>query len=410
MANFVYFFVLQCAEAEPEPVPEVLSFKKPHRRRRGARKSERKNKSSQLLATTQVSNEDSSAGPTISGELEAAKAPVKSEVKTSHRHPDDSQWEFVPNDIQDDQEGGWETMKIKNKIGNKIRSGIQTPKESRDSTPVQSNRLVIQDLETSTCTSSSAPQVENHETNSEPDVSSVQTDEQDQQVSSSAPASRKSTLKRKQKKVNKESSDSKTSLKTKPVLISDRDFDVASAAAQRRYHSAFEVLDEEKIKEVAAMTDKRGTFDTLYISDIGHGMGGGPITIGRFGLGKYIPPDRSSEIYPIPMQKNDQDQDSQESSEDLDLKNSESKAQETQKSIIRAMMQEVIKSNNLPQNTLPDSAKAGLTYIRDAERFTELTPAPCASTAVKAEGDASKSVTIPDAIVNKTKTQELDLD
>ena len=86
MANFVYIFVLQCAEAEPEPVPEVLSFKKPHRRRRGARKSERKNKSSQLLATTQVSNEDSSAGPTISGELEAAKAPVKSEVKTSHRH------------------------------------------------------------------------------------------------------------------------------------------------------------------------------------------------------------------------------------------------------------------------------------------------------------------------------------
>jgi len=166
------------------------------------------------------------------------------------------------------------------------------------------------------------------------------------------------------------------------------------------------------------MGDKRGTFDTLYISDIGHGMGGGPITIGRFGLGKYIPPDRSSEIYPIPMQKNDQDQDSnQESVEDL-KDSSESKAQETQKSIIRAMMQEVIKSNNLPnnlpQNTLPDSAsavKTGLTYIRDAERFTELTPAPCASTAVKAEnGDATKSVTIPDAIVNKVKTQELDLD
>ena len=158
---------MQCAEAEPEPVPEVLSFKKPHRRRRGARKSERKNK----LATTQVSNEDSSAGPMISEELETAKAPL---VK------DDSQWEFVPNDIQDDQDGGWETMKIKNKSGVKIRSGIQ----SRDSTPVQSNRLVIQDqddagqdhLETS---SISSPPIENHD--SEPDLSSVmQTDEQDQ--------------------------------------------------------------------------------------------------------------------------------------------------------------------------------------------------------------------------------------
>ena len=159
---------MQCAEAEPEPVPEVLSFKKPHRRRRGARKSERKNK----LATTQVSNEDSSAGPMISEELETAKAPL---VK------DDSQsWEFVPNDIQDDQDGGWEIMKIKNKSGVKIRSGIQ----SRDSTPVQSNRLVIQDqddagqdhLETSTM---SSPPIENHD--SEPDLSSVmQTYEQDQ--------------------------------------------------------------------------------------------------------------------------------------------------------------------------------------------------------------------------------------
>ena len=118
--------------------------------------------------------------------------------------------------------------------------------------------------------------------------------------------------------------------------------------------------------------------------------------------------DRSSEIYPIPMQKNDQDQDSnQESVEDL-KDSSESKAQETQKSIIRAMMQEVIKSNNLPDPA--SAAKTGLTYIRDAERFTELTPAPCASTAVKAEGDVTKSVTIPDAIVNKVKTQELDLD
>ena len=108
------------------------------------------------------------------------------------------------------------------------------------------------------------------------------------------------------------------------------------------------------------------------------------------------------------MQKNDQDQDfNQESVEDL-KDSSESKAQETQKSIIRAMMQEVIKSNNLPDPA--SAAKTGLTYIRDAERFTELTPAPCASTAVKAEGDVTKSVTIPDAIVNKVKTQELDLD
>ena len=40
------------------------------------------------------------------------------------------------------------------------------------------------------------------------------------------------------------------------MLISNRDFDVASAAAQRRYNSAFEVLDKDKIKKLEAMTDK----------------------------------------------------------------------------------------------------------------------------------------------------------
>jgi hypothetical protein len=34
----------------------------------------------------------------------------------------------------------------------------------------------------------------------------------------------------------------------------------------------------------------------LMIKDIGHGMRDGPITMGRFGIGKYTPPDRSDEI------------------------------------------------------------------------------------------------------------------
>ena len=32
------------------------------------------------------------------------------------------------------------------------------------------------------------------------------------------------------------------------------------------------------------------------IKDIGHGMREGPINMGRFGIGKYTPPDRSDEI------------------------------------------------------------------------------------------------------------------
>ena len=34
----------------------------------------------------------------------------------------------------------------------------------------------------------------------------------------------------------------------------------------------------------------------LMIKDIGHGMRDGPINMGRFGIGKYTPPDRSDEI------------------------------------------------------------------------------------------------------------------
>jgi hypothetical protein len=34
------------------------------------------------------------------------------------------------------------------------------------------------------------------------------------------------------------------------------------------------------------------------VKDIGHGMVGGPLTLGRFGVGKYCPPDRSDEILP----------------------------------------------------------------------------------------------------------------
>ena len=365
-------------------------------------------------------------------------APATPEAELVEK-PDSHEWELVPTEIEADPESGWETLKVK-KSFKKSMSNSHTPKESRDSTPVQSNRVKAQEVPPAGGTPQYTPQGTQDTQYTPPGAqnapqgtpkatpsgtsqgttpqdtpSEVPSENQDtpettptevEDSSNSAPASRKSTLKRPKKKrssVELGENRSVSSL-SKPVLISDRDFDVASAATQRRYHSAFEVLDEEKIKEVAS--SKKGQFDTLYISDIGHGMGGGPITLGRFGLGKYVPPDRSNEIYPIPMQKNEDEAEKSEASEEAD--EGSEKSQEAQKSIIRAMMQEVIKNNStssMPQNSMPVSTpNAGLTYIRDAERFTEIT------TKTQCMNEESKSVPIPDAIISKNKTQELDLD
>merc|ERR1711902_181846 len=161
---------------------------------------------------------------------------------------------------------------------------------------------------------------------------------------------------------------------SRPVLISDGDFDVASAAAAlRAQKNAFEVLDEAKIKELQDKT----VMDTLFVSDIGHGMASGPINLGRFGLGKYIPPDRSEEIYPIPMQQKDE-----EASEDSEEKpNATSSATELEEKPLKSILEEVLRNAGTRGGVVggptgsPSAAKSSLTtYIRDAARFTELAP------------------------------------
>ena len=126
----------------------------------------------------------------------------------------------------------------------------------------------------------------------------------------SAPASRKSTLKRSKKKRSSldgtgnnpgqsNNSGNGNSVLSRPVLISDGDYDVASAAAALRVQkNAFDVLDQDKLQELKKITSGNGStagaasMDTLYVSDIGYGMLSGPIGLGRFGLGKYIPPSK----------------------------------------------------------------------------------------------------------------------
>lgn len=257
------------------------------------------------------------------------------------------------------------------------------------------------------------------------------------------------------------------------MLISDRDYDVASAiAAQRRYKSAFDVLDESKIKDLvnqgsscthpnagAGQDGKtgtgNGTFDTLYISDIGYGMNGGPISMGRFGLGKYMPPDRSNEIQSLENPSETNKNTNQETNENTpndtikdnddnpnDLEHSaQDNAGSDKSSIIKAMMDQVIRAssggnvnkisgiNSAEKLDRTGNGSAGgsptngsnLTYIRDAERFTEIS---AVTAKLEPEMAGSKiaqcltptkttriTSTIPTVNENPIlKSQELDLD
>merc|ERR1739838_452432 len=124
-----------------------------------------------------------------------------------------------------------------------------------------------------------------------------------------------------------------------------------------------------------------GTFDTLYISDNGYGMSGGPISMGRFGLGKYMPPDRSNEILPLDEESSIT---TTKVSDTINDDTDDPNANTDDKSLI-------IKAATAAGSSSPK-------YIRDAERFTELTTTPPACT------NAGSKIAQPD-IIPKTMTQ-----
>jgi hypothetical protein len=62
----------------------------------------------------------------------------------------------------------------------------------------------------------------------------------------------------------------------------------------------------------------------LMIKDIGHGMRDGPITMGRFGIGKYTPPDRSDEILSSIVARQIQDEAAEKAQEEENADSSSS--------------------------------------------------------------------------------------
>ncbi len=386
---------IKSQEAEEDKVPEVsVKPPRPHRRRRGARKSE-KNKKLAAAAAAEAAQEALQASElkTDLQEKEEEEEEEKVEPKPDIVQLDvKNEWEAVPKEISLDPEAGWETATRKGHGATRMRIHVTTPLEplSREATPPPSLKL-SPEPELSTAAPNKTEKQE------------LKVEEQSFEESQSAPVSRKSTLRRtsKKKRASLDGNASDRPLNSglsRPVLISDRDFDVASAiAAQRRIQgSAIEVLNESRIRDM--MKTEIG-LDTLYISDIGHGMTGGPLQMGRFGQGKYVPPDRSNEIYPIP---HSDAEDCNPNELDENESNGPEDGPKAQKSIIKAMMEEVIRGGST--DNLPNAER--LTYIRDAERFSEIKTQQSSTNGSAAEPSSG----LPEAILKPANTTELDLD
>ena len=328
---------------------------------------------------------------------------------------DSHQWEAVPIGVIEAGNEGWE-VSGKMKRNRKHRSGqkLRPVASIEDNFYEEEKQAELTEAELVTQPSASTesepaePPVKESTTEEtltkepeEPEEPKVVEDVKNNSAPTSLPVSRKSTLKKPKKKrvqsaeddilamidklptlIPKSSTTSNASqvksnttrvqtptypTSVRPVLIQDGILDVAASSAHyRKVKRASEVFDQSRIAQAV----QKGHVDTLIISDIGHGMCDGPISMGRFGIGKYSPPDRSDEI--LPMQKKL-------------LEEAEAKAQENNQTIIKVMMGEVVTTSEIES------------------KITEIT---CDE---KSEAE-EKCVQIPDDILPLKKSSDLDLD
>lgn len=227
----------------------------------------------------------------------------------------------------------------------------------------------------------------------------------------SAPASKSSTLRRQRKKrtshdqsnniANSTSNPSSTST-IRPVLIQDGLLDIFGKGPSNFMSKGMDakitsnvtsskrtsdILDHSTIEEAV----QKGPLDTLFVSEIGYGMIGGPISMGRFGTSKYTPPDRSEEIRPMQELLKEK----QKAEEDADAA--------SKGTVIKVLMGEVQVSTAVE---LADSAeKSDDSFKGSNHRFQDVTDASHETQAVENKLDVMKPYS-----VSSTKPADLDLD
>lgn len=210
----------------------------------------------------------------------------------------DDQWESIPQEIK--KSGEWETStraRKSRKGGRQLHAQRRLPQEDFSEEPIEPELpyenvpsiIAEEPLKEEPAQEVNLPVPEPVEPVDPIEQVEVRETERSSSVpersSSSAPSSRRSTLKKQNRKKRPSLDDGKSekSSSVRPVLIQDGLIDVTDGAWRLR----------TVLKRPTDILDEQG----LVIKDIGHGMKDGPITMGRFGLGrKYNPPDRSDEI------------------------------------------------------------------------------------------------------------------
>ena len=277
------------AQEEPESTgatkPSVAKPRRKRGKRSGQQNSEKQQRSAQLRQEQKV-EEPATQVEQISPKSESPKAETKPAVK------DEQMWESVPAELKTSPNvEQWETS---TRTRRSRKGGRQPPQMSeifdeevmlpQEEEEIKTAPVVIIAREK---TPEVEPEIAVEEVIEESRDTERSSSAPERRSLSSAPSSRRSTLKKQNRKKRPSLDDGKSEKSIantiRPVLIQDGLIDINAGAllsARTLLRHPSDILDEQ----------------ALMIKDIGHGMREGPINMGRFGIGKYTPPDRSDEI------------------------------------------------------------------------------------------------------------------
>ena len=284
-------------EQIPEDFAPVATTSNPPvtkpRRRRGKRSGQQQ-RSAQLRHVEEKSSEPAEFVVPEIKVVEAVEHPLKEELPKS-----EDQWESVPAELkQASSTEMWETSSRsrRSKRGSRQQQSQFSPQPEDDEEQQVAFVAVEEEATPEPAVVEKAPEPVPEPAPEpvlpvsepvQPAEAVAAVTEDSSERSSSAPSSRRSTLKKQNRKKRPSLDDDKSEKSggssIRPVLIQDGLIDITAGGL---------LMSRPLVKRPTDVLDEQA----LMIKDIGHGMRDGPITMGRFGFGKYTPPDRSDEI------------------------------------------------------------------------------------------------------------------
>lgn len=260
------------------------------RRRRGKRSGQQQSEKQQRSAQLRLAEEKASEAVKVETSVEVSVPEVEVDTPEAEDKCDlnksEDQWEAVPPELKlGSSTEQWEmsSRSRRSRKGGRQQQQFFQPEEEEEV-------AIVEELPAPPVKEKTPEPVQKPvEPVPEPVSEQVLESEDASERSSSAPASRRSTLKKQNRKKRPSLDDGKSSGSSgsastiRPVLIQDGLIDIMAGGL---------LTTRPLLKRPTDILDEQA----LMIKDIGHGMRDGPINMGRFGIGKYTPPDRSDEI------------------------------------------------------------------------------------------------------------------